>query len=590
MFAGILTAKRWAGVAAVTALCALASFGIDAARASEQTYRTSYVDASLQMPAGSSVQLRLDSGATTSAVCQLVVRSRHVTEGPYVYRVAAPIVTFSWTIPSLAMSGRWVVQASCARTVGALSRARKARTMLTVDNGSRRGKRVLIRKRSVRVRSAKRTGFKPLEASSIPSGGRGGGVDCSPGVLDSASSYCTGYCTWWVYHLRPEATLRDLGDAWEWWGRAPGHGLHEGHVPVAGAVAWWGADVGGGFGHVAYVVSATTSTVRISEMNALRGWANSDEQTITLGSPHAPEGYIYGGPAGARPGSGGGGSSGGPEPPKPHPPVSGGFDGHGLSDIAVYRRSDQTWHIRGVGDFQYGEPGDIPAPGNYDPSNPSLTELAVYRPSDGTWHIRGVGDFQYGEPGDIPVPAAYNPGEPGVTQIAVYRPSDGTWHVRGYGDFPTYGQSGDIPVPGNYDPSAPTLTDLAVYRPSDRTWHVRGVGDFQYGEPGDRPVPGAYNPAQPGVTEIAVYRPSNGTWHIRTLGDYAYGESGDIPVPGNFNATSPSTTEIAVYRPSNGTWHIRTVGDYEYGEPEDIPITDPLNAEQLVTDGFISSF
>jgi surface antigen len=503
-----------------------------------------------------------------------------------VYRVAAPIVTFSWTIPRSALSARWIVQASCARTVNALNRARKASTMLTVVHGSQRGKRVLIRGRSVRIRSANRGGFKPLESSSIPSGGKGGGVDCSPGVLD-ASSYCTGYCTWWVYHLRPEAALRGLGDAWEWWRRAPGHGLHEGHVPVAGAVAWWGADVGGGFGHVAYVVSATSSTVTISEMNALRGWGKSDEQTITLGSARAPEGYIYGGPAGAESGSGGGG--GGTEPSKA-PPPPGGFDGHGLSQIAVYRRSDQTWHIRGFGDFQYGAPGDIPVPGNYDPSNPSLTDIAVYRPADGTWHIRGVGDFQYGAPGDIPVPAAYDSSKPGVTQIAVYRPADGIWHVRGYGDFPTYGQKGDIPVPGHYDPSVPTVTDIAVYRPSDGTWHVRGYGDFHYGEPGDTPVPGAYNPAQPGTTEMAVYRPSDGTWHIRTLGDYEYGQPGDIPVPGNFNAETPSTTEIAVYRPSNGTWHIRTVGDYEYGAPEDIPITDPLNAEQLFTYGFISGF
>ena len=103
----------------------------------------------------------------------------------------------------------------------------------------------------------------------------------------------------------------------------------------------------------------------------------------------------------------------------------------------------------------------------------ATTELAVFRPSNGTWYIKGVGATQYGTNGDIPVPADYN-GD-GKAELAVFRPSNGTWYIKG-GGATQYGTNGDIPVPADYNGDG--NIELAVFRPSNGTWYIKGVGAF----------------------------------------------------------------------------------------------------------------
>jgi hypothetical protein len=237
------------------------------------------------------------------------------------------------------------------------------------------------------------------------------------------------------------------------------------------------------------------------------------------------------------------------------------YNGNGRSNISLFRPSEGTWLLRGVGDYNYGVIGDIPVPGDYD--GDGITDIAVWRPFNGTWYIKDIGAYTYGTAGDIPVPGDYN-GD-GITDMAVWRPSNNTWYLRQLGVY-TYGAAGDIPVPDDYNGDG--KTDMAVWRSSNGTWYIRQFRTYTYGTAGDIPVPGDYN--GDGKTDIAVWRPTNSTWYLRQIGAYTYGTAGDIPVPGDYNGNGK--TDIAVWRSSTGIWYIRAYRAYTYGITGDIPL------------------
>ena len=140
-------------------------------------------------------------------------------------------------------------------------------------------------------------------------------------------------------------------------------------------------------------------------------------------------------------------------------PLSGDFDGDGISDPAVYRPSTGVWWYAASSAnnqhraTQWGLAEDIPAPGDYD--GDGKTDLAVYRPSNNVWYIlNSTGSYtimMFGLAEDKPVPADYD-GD-GKTDIALYRPSTGVWYLlQSTAGFTAlqWGISTDVPLPNAY--------------------------------------------------------------------------------------------------------------------------------------------
>jgi arylsulfatase A-like enzyme len=270
------------------------------------------------------------------------------------------------------------------------------------------------------------------------------------------------------------------------------------------------------------------------------------------------------------------------------------YDGDTLSDLAVWRPADGSWHIRdsasgAVGALQLGQPGDVPMSGDYD--GDGISDLAIWRPSSGVWSIRqsstagAVREAQWGAPGDLPVAGDYNGDR--ISDLAIWRPTDGSWHITmsataGITLETMLGGVGDRPAPGDYDGDG--VTDLAVWRPSTSTWFIRTSSDGQmqeisWGVARDAPIPGDYD--GDGITDLAVWRPADGSWHIRkssgphTAWELQWGAPGDVPLAADFDGDG--VTDLAVWRPTDGSWHIalslKGIGmDAVLGQASDMPL------------------
>ncbi|HWW67135.1 MAG TPA: CHAP domain-containing protein [Solirubrobacterales bacterium] len=100
---------------------------------------------------------------------------------------------------------------------------------------------------------------------------------------------CTDYVAWKLSTANRFGDYRGLGNAVSWASAARARGYRVNHVPEPGAVAWWGSEKFGGFGHVAWVVSVDVGSVEIAEYNH-GGNGRFDLRRIV---PGAADAYIH---------------------------------------------------------------------------------------------------------------------------------------------------------------------------------------------------------------------------------------------------------------------------------------------------------
>lgn len=113
------------------------------------------------------------------------------------------------------------------------------------------------------------------------------GSDSSP--FGYAYRNCTDYVAWKLSIANRFEGFRGLGNASSWAAAARARHYPVNDFPARGAVAWWGTELFGGLGHVAWVVNAYAASVEIAEYNH-DGTGRFDTRRIPIGAADA---YIH---------------------------------------------------------------------------------------------------------------------------------------------------------------------------------------------------------------------------------------------------------------------------------------------------------
>lgn len=228
-------------------------------------------------------------------------------------------------------------------------------------------------------------------------------------------------------------------------------------------------------------------------------------------------------------------------------PITGDWNGDGVTTIGVVDLSTETWYLRDVNSgglptvppFRYGAPGWIPVVGDW--TGTGHDGIGVFDPTTGNWFLRNetsgglpdAGFFSYGAPGWFPLAGRWS--ATGHAGIGVFNPLNANWYLRNElssgppdanpGSVPfAYGAAGWQPVVGDWTGTG--LSGIGVVNPATATWYLRNtissgppdIAPFAYGAPGWTGVVGTWQ--SPGLPRLAAAgKPTAATTPLLTNAD-----------------------------------------------------------------------
>ena len=209
--------------------------------------------------------------------------------------------------------------------------------------------------------------------------------------------------------------------------------------------------------------------------------------------------------------------------------------------VGVFRPSIHMFFLKNGTEntsVNWGLSSDKPVSGDWN--GDGLSDVGVFRPSAHMFLLKNGTEntsVNWGLSSDIPVSGDWN-GD-GLSDVGVFRPSAHMWLLKNGTQNTTsrWGQSTDIPVTGDWNGDG--LSDVGVFRPSAHMWLLKNgsyLGISHWGRSTDIPVTGDWN--RDGRSEVGIFRPSTHTFLLKNGSNLIiinWGLGTDIPVTGKWS-------------------------------------------------------